>query len=247
MKRKSDGVVLNWPTPDNFTLATNIEQRVQMGRNKQGRKVRTGSYVAGTTPELSISYNYIQPEMLSFNVGNEQAAGTFDTYIPLLMEVSSNEVAGDAAGYLMQGVVANDARVSASVTRNLLSTALTRQDYDTFDPTTDDSFALGADGALKYSNNLVAANELVSLLIPHNVTGITLSDVLVGPHEVYALMVDTLNQITIFEARNVTPNVEGKSIDFGGEGLEMSLFLNNLPGECSAWNVYATPLKVACI
>ena len=151
MKRKSDDVVLTWPVPNSFVLNTNIEQRIQEGRNAQGRRVRTGSYVAGETPDLTINYNYIQPEMISFNVGNEQASGTFGTFIPRLLEVSQASYAADAAGFLLNGVTLDDPTVQASVTRDGLSTALTRQDFGTFDgtsPANDDSFALGADGAL---------------------------------------------------------------------------------------------------
>lgn len=246
MKRKSDGVVLTWPTPDTFVLNTNLEQKIQMGRNAQGQKVRTGSYIGGATPELSITYNYIQPEMISFSVGNEQATGTFATYIPKLLQVASASIAADATGFLLEGVSADDVNAVGSVTRDQLSTPLTRQAFASFDGQTDDSFALGADGALKFSDNLVTNQDMVALLIPHNLTGIKLSDVLVGPHELYATLVDNNNLVSVFEARSVKPNLEGRSIDFGGESLEMSLFLNNLPGECSAWNLISTSKRVAC-
>lgn len=246
MKRKSDGVVLTWPVPNTFSLNTNIEQRIQEGRNAQGRKVRTGSYVVGEMPELNISYNYIQPEMISFNTGNQQATGTFDTSIPKLIEVAKAEYAGDATGFLFEGVTEDNAATAASVTRGGVSTALTREEFATFDGSVEDSFAIGADGALKFSDNLVAAREIVAILIPHNITGIRLSDVLVGPHELYATLVDTRNKVSIFEALNVTPNVEGRSLDFGGEGMEISLFLNNLPGDCRSWQITNTELSVAC-
>lgn len=249
MKRKSDGVVLTWPVPNSFVLNTNIEQRIQEGRNAQGRKVRTGSYVSGEMPDLNISYSYIQPEMISFNTGNEQASGTFGTFIPRLLEVSQASYPADATGFLLNGVVEDDANAVASVTRDGLSVNLTRQPFATFDgtsPANDDSYALGADGALLFSDNLVTANDVVSLLIPHSITGIKLSDILVGPHELYATMVDTRNKVSVFEALNVTPNLEGRSIDFGGEGMEIPLLVNNPPGECRGWNIINTELSVAC-
>ena len=82
-------------------------------------------------------------------------------------------------------MVLDDANAEASVTRDGLSTQLTQQNFGTFDgtsPANDDSFALGADGALLFSDNLVTNNDVVALLIPHSVTGIRLSDILVGPH-----------------------------------------------------------------
>jgi hypothetical protein len=250
MKRKSDNVVLTWPVPNTFVLNTNIEQRIQEGRNSQGRKVRTGSYVTGEMPELTISYSYIQPEMISFNTGNQQASGTFGTFIPRLLEVSRDSYAADATGFLLDGVAADAAGATASVTRLGVSVALNRQPFATFDgtsPANDDSFAIGADGALLFSDNLVTNRDVVAILIPNTVTGIKLSDVLVGPHELYATMIDTRNKVSVFEALNVTPNIEGRTLDFGGEGMEISLFVNNLPGECRAWNVLNTELSVNCL
>ena len=247
LKRKSDGVVLNWPQPQTFVLNTNIEQRIQEGRNAQGRKVRTGSYNAGEMPDLTIAYTYVQPEMISFNLGNQFASGTFDQFLPRTLEVTKNTYAGGAIGSIYNGITADDATAAASVTRDGISTALTRVADATFDPVTDDTWALGADGALQFADNLVAAQEVVTLLLPNSVTGIKLSDVLVGPHELYAFLVDTRNKITIFSATNVSPNLEGRSVDFGSEGMEISLFLNNPPGACRAFDVLATELSVECL
>ena len=247
MKRKSDNVVLTWPVPNTFVLNTNIEQRIQESRNSQGRRVRSGSYVAGETPDLTVSYSYIQPEMISFNTGNEQASGTFGTFIPRLIEVSQAAYPADATGFLFNGVTEDDATASASVTRAGISTELTRVAFAAFDGTTDDQWALGADGALAFSDNLVTAGDVVAVLVPSDVTGIRLSDVLVGPHEVYATLVDTRNKVSVFEATNVTPNLEGRSIDFGSEGMEISLFLNNPPGTCRSYNIINTELSVACL
>ena len=249
MKRKTDNVVLTWPVPNTFVLNTNVEQRIQESRNAQGRRVRSGSYVAGETPDLTVSYSYIQPEMISFNTGNEQASGTFGTFVPRLLEVAQASYPADGAGFLLNGVTVDDANAIGSVTRDGVSTALTRQPFASFDgasPANDDSYALGADGALLFSDNLVTNKDVVAILIPHSVTGIRLSDVLVGPHELYATLVDTRNKVSVFEATNVTPNLEGRSIDFGSEGMEISLFLNNPPGTCRSYNIINTELSVAC-
>ena len=247
LKRKSDGVVLNWPQPQTFVLNTNIEQRVQEGRNAQGRKVRTGSYNAGEMPELTISYTYVQPEMISFNLGNQFATGTFDQFLPRTLEVTKNTYAAAAVGSIYEGITEDDATAAASVTRNGISTALTRVATASFDAETDDTWALGADGALEFANNLVTAQEVVTLLLPNSVTGIKLSDVLVGPHELYAFLIDTRNKVSIFSATNVSPNLEGRTVDFGSEGMEISLFLNNPPGACRAFEMLATELSVDCL
>jgi hypothetical protein len=250
LERQSDGVLLNWPVPQTFVLNTNIEQRIQETRSNQGRKVRAGSYVAGEMPELTISYSYIQPEMIGFTVGNQMAAGSFSTFIPKRLEVTKAAYSGAAAGELFNGIAADVAGSKASVTRDGLSASLTRVTYDTFvgtSPENDDTWALGADGALKFSANLVSAREVVTLLVPVSATGNGLSNILVGAHKLYATLINTLNKVTLFEAPSVTPNLEGRSVDFGGEGLEVQLFLNNAPGECRSWKIIDTEYTVSCI
>jgi len=248
IKRKSDNTVLNWPIPSTFNLDIGIEQRVQESRNNQARKVRASSYVAGEQPTLSISYSQIQPEMIGFSVGNQLATGTFATYIPKVLQVTKASYPASTTGFLFFGVAADEALATASYTKDGVSTKLTREVFATFDGETDDTYAVGDDGAVKFSDNLVSGQQVVTYLVPSDVTGLRISDVLVGTHEVYATMVDTLNQVSIFEAYAATPNLEGRSIDFGGEGgLEISLFLNNPPGECRAWNLISLTDKVACI
>lgn len=253
MKRISDGVVLSWPQPQTFVLDTGIEQRLTEGRNQQGRKVRTGSYAVGEMPTLSINYTYIQPELISFTVGNQFASGTFSSFLPKSLAVTQATYAGDAAGKLFNGVLETEAAAAlngavASITRNDLSVNLTYEDFTSFTGTTDDTFSVGDDGALKFSNNLVTEQALVTMLIPHNnLTGIKLSDVLVGAHELYATVVDSNNKVSLFEARNVTPNLEGRSVDFGSEGLELNLFVNNLPGTCGSWSMLALDATVDCL
>ena len=182
LTRLSDGVVLNWPAPDNFVLDLGIEQRVQFTRDNAGNRVRAGSFKAGENPSLNITYGFIQPEMISFKIGTQFASQTIATFVPIQVLVNKTDFAAGAAGTLLNGVTADPTTAVASKTSNGLSTALTRVAYAGFDGTVADQFAIDTDGALKFSDNLVAAEEVVTLSIPHSITGIALSDVVVGPH-----------------------------------------------------------------
>jgi hypothetical protein len=254
IQRQSDGVVYSWPQPETFVLSTNVEQRVQTGRDTQGKMVRLNSYVAGEMPQLSIQYQYLQPEMVAFQIGKQLATGTFDTFIPRSLAVLKAEYSAAAVGFLYNGVLAADAELAgvlagatASVTRDGVSTALDRQPYATFDPAEADSFAVGDDGALKFSTNLVTAQELVTMLIPASVAGARLSEVFVGPLRVFATLVDTRNRVTLFEAFNASADLEGRSIDFNSGSVEVSLLLNNLPGTCGSWSIIdLSGTQVAC-
>lgn len=251
IERVSDNLVYAFPQPQGFTVNTGATMRQQEGRSAVGQMVRTGAYKTGEMPELTISYNYMNSELIAFSMGNELISGSFATHYPKLITVTAASIPGDTvSGNILNGLSA-DIDALASYKKDGISISLTRQPFATFagaSPANDDSFAIGADGALKFSDNLVANNEVVALKIPKNMTGVSISDILVGQLSIQAALIDTLNQVTIFEATNAAINMEGKSFDFSGEGgVEMSFYLNNPPGACRAWDLIATTDKVSCI
>lgn len=245
--RLNDGVVYNWPSPETFTVAQNIEEKQQMTRNELGEKVRASTYKMGETPELNISYGFIQPEMISFRLGNQLASGTFDTAIPRQIQATATDIPADVTGGIYF-LAAEDADATASVTRNSISTQITRQPFATFDGTIADSYAIGLNGALKFSDNLVAAQEIVTIVTPvSGLTAVNISDLLVGPIEVRAKLVTSRNTVDLFETRSATVNLSGANFDFGGDGnSEIGLYLNNVPGRCRSWDLYSTENTVSC-
>lgn len=254
LQRQSDGVIFSWPQPETFVLNTNIEENIQTGRDTTGRKVRINTYVSGEMPDLSITYNYLNPEHVGFQVGKQMAAGTFDTFIPRSLVVRKADYDAAASGFLYNGVLAATAEsvgalagAAGSYTdANGISVPLTRQAYGTFNAATDNSFGVGDDGALKFSTNLVTEQTLVTLLIPAAVAGAKLSEALIGPMRMYATMVDTTNKVSLFEAPNVSANLSGRSVDFNAGTVELALYLNNLPGTCGSWSILQLDSKVDC-
>jgi hypothetical protein len=256
LQRQSDGVIFSWPQPETFVLNTNIEEVEQTGRATDGRKTRLNTYINGEMPTLNITYSYISGEMLAFQVGKLMSSGTFDTFVPRSLVVREAEYDAAASGFLYNGVLATDAEAAGALNGaaasytdpdTKVSTALTRQAFASFNAATDDSFAVGDDGALKFSTNLVSANTLVTMLIPASIAGAKISETLIGPMRMYATMISTDNTVTIFEAPNCSASLAGRSADFGAGNLEMSMFLNNETGTCGSWSIIETPLSVGCL
>jgi hypothetical protein len=245
IKRLRDGVIYNFPTPEGFNLVSGIQQRVQTGRSAQGQAVRLRSYKTGEFPELVISYSVIRPELISFTVGTELVAGTYATNLPKLLQVTSVSYPAAAIGYLGKGILV-DAVTEASVIDPLTnaSTSLTQVPFAVTPLVGTLSFSVGVDGALKFTPDLLG--KVVAMSIPYTVPGNAWTDLLSGDHSVSALVVDTENTVTIFEAYLATPNLEGGQINPSAEGSELKLFLNTPPGSCRAYNMIETALKVAC-
>ena len=246
-QRISDKRVLNLPTPANFVVQENKQQRIQRTKSSQGRMVRAGSYIVGEEPVLNVSYSFLQPEIIAFRLGNQFEESTFDISIARTIEVIKEDYDPAETGDLGFGMPANQVDTEASMREGgKLSEALTKQDFATFDPNTAKSYAQGENGALKFSADLVAAREVVSMVMPHTITGLALGDELVGPHRLVAHMTNTNNEIWVFMADNVTPNIDGAGFDASAESIDIPFFLNNSPGACRAWNLYFTGQRVKC-
>ena len=245
--RLNDNVVFNWPQPATFTVAPNITEKVQMTRNSLGEKVFAGSYTIAEASELTVSYEYITAEMVSFRLGNQLAAGSVDTKIPRVVTANQTQIAADATGGIYFGV-ALDAPTTGSVTRNGISTALTQTTVALFDEATDDTFAIGANGAISLADNLVAAREVLTFVIDvEGLAAASISDLLVGPIALRAKLVTSNNTVDLFEAKAAYINLGAANFDFGGEGnSDIAFRLSTPPGECRSYQVYTTNAVVRC-
>jgi hypothetical protein len=90
---------------------------------------------------------------------------------PLIRSVDAVAYPAQATGFQGFGAVADDANAVGYVNDSGVLTALTRQPFATFAAATANSFAIGANAALKFSDDLVAAKKLVGLSIPYPFTG----------------------------------------------------------------------------
>jgi hypothetical protein len=239
LTRLDDNVTFAFPSPETFSISSNIEEKIQMTRNEFGEKVRGGTFKMGEMPELSISYGYVQPEMIAFRLGQRLAEGTVDTEIPRQV-IAADSIPADATGGLYFGIAADPATAIASIIVDSISVPLTRQPFATFAPATPLSYAVGANGALLFSTDLVAAKESVTLVLP--ITGATvasISDLLVGPLAIKAKLVDSTNGVTLISIPNATVNLSGANFSFGSdENSEIGFYVNSTPGACRSWDLY---------
>ena len=243
--RHSDDVLMHWPTPQNFVLQDTKEQRIQMSRNNFGERTRVRTYTVSQESTLSVAYSHMQPELLAFRFGRYFEQNTKDLFYIQTYTVTKTSYDPVTTGFYGFGITA-DADAKASIKEGHLSVELTQQPFATFVPTTLKSFAVGANGAVKFSNDLLAARETVSLLVPYSISALGIGDELVGDHSVRAKLVDTNNEIVLFYAPNVTPNLDGAALDPSADTLELPLFVNTPPGACFSFELEWTGLKVKC-
>ena len=246
LRRSSDGAILHLPTPNTFMVENNVEEKIQYTRTAQGERSRAGNYVSGREPMLRIAYSHMQPETLQFKIGNE-----FETKTEVVKVAKSFTVtqatypAVAATGTLGYNVVV-DAPTQASITRSNISFQLTQVPFSSFSGSVDDTFSVGANFALKFSDNLVTNQETVSMLTEETFTGLGIGDNIVGAHSVIATIITTQNKLVIFRANYITPSIAGSGFDPSGEQIEIPFFINNQSGECFPYEMFFTDVTVNC-
>lgn len=245
LRRTSDGALYHLPVPSTFVVDNNIEQRIQYTRTGQGERARASSFVAGREPMLRIVYSHMQPETVQFKIGNEFESKTSTLKFVKSFTVTANDFPAVASGTLGYNVVA-DAPSQASITRNNISFQLTQVPIGSFDATVADTFAVGANFNVKFSNNLVTAGETLSLQTQESFTYLGIGDNLVGAHSCVATLITTENKVVIFSAPFITPDLSGSGIDPGADQLEIPFFLNNQPGSCFPYEMSWLNVTVAC-
>lgn len=247
LKRLSDGLIWCLPTPSTFAVDNGIEQKIQMTRNQLGEMTRAGSYISGRTPTLRVSYQNMQPEILQFRIGNYFATKTnTQLSLPKSVDVFQNEYPGALNNTQLGFTITADTVSQASVVKNNKTLLLTQQPFAGFSAGTDDSFAVGDAGALKFSDNLKNAGARVSLLIPYTINTYGIGSQIVGPHSLFATLVTNEGEVVVFTCKRVTPNFEGSGFDTGAESIELPFFINQVAGECQPYQMDWTGMFVAC-
>jgi hypothetical protein len=247
LKRLSDGLIWCLPVPSTFAVDNGIEQKIQMTRNQLGEMTRAGSYISGRQPTLRISYGQMQPELLQFRIGNYfQAKTNTQLALPKSVQVFQNEYPGALNATQLGFTITADTVSQASVVKNNQTVLLTQAPFGGFSPATDDTFAVGDAGALKFSDNLKTAAAYVSLLIPYTINTYGIGGQVVGPHSLFATLITNESEVVVFTAKKVTPNFEGSGFDTGAENLELPFFLNQVSGDCFPYQMEYTGLFVSC-
>ena len=246
LQKLADNSILHLPTPNTFVVENNIEEKIQYTRTAQGERSRAGTYVSGREPMLRVAYSHMQPETLQFRIGNEFEEVTRTLKIAKSYTVTQSEYpAVTATTGLGYGVVVN-APAKAAVTRQNKSFQLTQVPFADFDAADPDTFSIGARLNVKFSTNLVTAQETVSMEFEENMTSLGISDNIVGAHSCIATIITTENKVVVFRAKYITPSLAGSGFDASSESVEIPFFINTTAGECFPYEMYFTEKTVNC-
>lgn len=203
-------------TPTNSELDLGIEEQLNETTSELGEIVIESSFISAQRPIISMTFPGMSPSLLSLRVGRKLSAtsGTSTSAVEKRIRLASTNKTstGASSGQEGFGMAADQATSYAWVLSGLgQSTALARQTDATFDPSvTNDSFSQGANGAYKFSDNLVGSD--VFYTFPQS----SLSLLEIGEANLDDLRVNltaVMRDLRLFRLE-----IPSCSIDFGGSG-----------------------------
>jgi hypothetical protein len=152
------------PAPDSVTWNQGIEEQIINESNDFGELIFTESIVNTRQPVVTLNYAKMTKELMALKLGWKlQNQALTDALFCKSLRVQKASYPGGGTGAEGNGMLADQTTSEATVLRDGVSTPLTRQPFATFVAATADSFAQGADGAIKFSDNLIAERSIVTV------------------------------------------------------------------------------------
>lgn len=250
------GKLFSFPTPQNIVINEGVEQKQQLGKNETGETVRLFSYPTSRQPTATVTFGHMQPEITAMRLGVELEEANYSLMAPgPNLWVTKGEYDGVSNGQYGYGLsedvnLNQDNAPMASVKRGVISVPLTQRAWNDYDNWRDEqmSFAIGANTALRFSDDIVDAQDVVSTMVPYTSTMTFFSDRSIGALAIAGVVVDSTDRVHILQIYQSTVDLSNAGLDMSADTAELALFLNNPPGSCRAWNLYspATNNEVAC-
>lgn len=167
LKDASDRLLV-LPSPANSTWNQGIAEQIVNQTNDYGDLYVADAVATGRDPAFTLNYQSLTKELLALKTGFQLETQADTGIFVKSFQVKKSTYDVVAAGQDGFGMVADTA--SASVLRKGISVPLERQSFATFAPATASSFAQGANAAFKFSDDIVAAKEWVTVMGTYPVT-----------------------------------------------------------------------------
>lgn len=167
-KELSTDRLLVLPSPTEVVWSRGLEEQIVNETDDLGEIYVDSAVSTGRDPAVTLTFGALTKEIIALQTGFKLAAQADTGLFIKSLQVKSGTVPAVTTGLDGFGMVADIA--SASVLVKGISTPLTRQPFATFTAATANSFAQGANSALKFSDDLVTARAWVTIYAEYPVT-----------------------------------------------------------------------------
>lgn len=210
------------PSPSEFSWDFGFEQQEISQTSDLGETYVADVITTSKNPKITAVYGSLTKELLALKTGYKLASQADTGIYARTLQVKQGTIAPVITGQDGFGMVADTC--SASVLRKGISIPLTRQPFATSGPLTVDSFANGANATFKFSDEIVAAKEWVTV---YGTYPLTEAEVLSEePFDTFtASLVGILHDKTVFNIvfdPVVLSRADSNTIDFGADTQELT-------------------------
>lgn len=222
---------LNLQKGINFSISHNPVQRRIPTTSSSGYSTFGDNFTVGYDYRFTMSQVVMQPEILQFRLANVFASVSNKVYkMPINLEVYNTTIPAVTSGQFGYNI-AEDATAQMSKTVANLSVPLTKVAYSSFDAGTDDTYAIGANGELRFATNLVTARARVAGFIEYTVvSGLEYTSTPTSTFQVYATVVTTDNEVCVLNIPRVKPDYDGAAYNPTAESVDLPFFLVDVAG-----------------
>jgi hypothetical protein len=250
-EKNTAGKLLVLPKPTNFALLENPQQKRLPSTDSTGHAVFQGAFKAGYDWQMQCGFANLQPEILQLRLARKfgvKASQILTVARSIYVDKNAISAAADS-DTIGHGVVA-DVVANASYKDGHTSVKLNQVDFA--DLTTDlalatplltESFAIGINAALLFSDDVVG--KFVSITFPVTVTNALVQSADVLPrYEVDITLVTTDNEAVYVKVYDAQVNIEGAGFVPGSDAIDVPFFVIPVPGRGLPYDFTFTGKKV---
>jgi len=235
--------------PENVVFSQGITEELIKTFGEDGIKAISDSYVTEREGTLALTTKAKTPETLSLFTGLKLRNGTKETGYSKNIQVTRNLYPAVVAGRDGFGVTPDQAASYATyLSPRGISTPLTRVAFAGHNLATPDTFSQGADGAIQFANNVVAAKYWVHFYIPYiNTDANYLSEeTYAGFHgDFFGTLINGERIHLIFPNLLLNPSENGE-IDFSGGELQINFRVAVSGDSCQTFQMLFLDRLIAC-
>jgi hypothetical protein len=213
--------------------------------DNEGYEFNIGTSVNERKATATIAFGGNNFDISALQQGKVIQSVTAKVRMPWKQQVTRDEYSGVTSGKQGTGMAANVNTRGSTIDEEGNTLLLTQQDFNTFNPNTPNTFAIGADFARKFSNDLQAAKRFVMLQPEHTVTARTFSEIDLGYLSIVAIYFNDTGTLDYFQADFAKVDVLGSGYKPGEKNPSIKFDLPPLGG-CQPYKVYSTNELTFC-
>lgn len=237
--QRENGTILVLPTASGAVLNPGIAMQDIMSTSRVGEKVIVDRYAIERKPELQLDFNQKSIQLLGVRLGQSWQSVVSKTGFLFNsgLRVTQSIYPAVTVGVEGSGMIADQAASTASFLNEFqVSEVLTRQPFATFDPATSKSFAQGADGAMKFSTDLIG--KYVGFDFPYPLANVlALSDLPDTNYKMKALTMMTDRSLIQWVFPSVTVKLDSGDINLNEPAMQLSFQIQDDGSTCVPYEV----------